>query len=228
MRWPSHPALLGSTVAVVVMTALASATVYSQERAQRGAEDPMNPCGIIYHPGAYGPFDYRTDRDKLKVVEDFHFTPQVEMLRAGQSGWIGGDLDYTLYAFPNHHRALAAMVKHTELKKTQKTEGMKFPVECYFDRAIRFSPDDTKVRSLYAQFLHKNNRTPEGLRQLDAAKGYAKDNAVAHYNIGLVYYQMGEHQKALAQAHKAQELGLNHPQLETLLKRSGHWKDRSQ
>lgn len=211
-------------LAAVVVCGAAPSIVHSQAKAIKGAEDPTQPCGIIYEE-RYGPFDYRWDQDKLKIVEDFHFTPRVESLRAGQSGYIGGDLNYTLMSFPNHHRALIALVKYTERLKVTKANGMKYPVECYFDRALRFAPDDTKARSLFAQYLQKNNRGAEALEQLDVATRYAGDNGVAHYNIGIVYYQLRAYDKALVQARKAKELGVPDGQLESLLKKAGQWKD---
>lgn len=70
----------------------------------------------------FGPFDY-TDPETarpgkygqsppLHLVEIAHFTPEVEHLVRGKSGAIYGDLDYTLRAFPNHHRALWSMVRY--------------------------------------------------------------------------------------------------------------------
>ena len=46
-----------------------------------GAQMPA--CGSLTN--AYGPFDYRTRKAELKIVEDFHFTPDVETLRHGAS-----------------------------------------------------------------------------------------------------------------------------------------------
>ena len=67
-------------------------------------------CGALQN--AFGPFDYRTERGyNLDVVESYHFTPPVEALIRGSSGTIGGDLDYTLRAFPNHDRALNATIR---------------------------------------------------------------------------------------------------------------------
>jgi len=215
-------------LALGASTAIAPHGSFAQERAQRGAEDPLNPCGPVYHHEGYGPFDYRTDRDKLKIVEDFHFTPKVEMLKAGQSGYIGSDLSYTLRSFPNHHRALVSLIRYSEKTRSQKPDNMQYSVECYFDRAIRFRPDDTKVRSIYAQYLHANKRTAEALKQLEAASTYAADSGNAHYNIGVVYYQLGKYDEALANAHKAKQLGVAEGQLEALLRKSGHWKDPSQ
>ena len=68
------------------------------------------PC--VGRKQGYGPYDY-TQRaalaHNLSIVENFHFTPNVENLRKGENGSVPGDIDYTLSAWPNHHRALNAI-----------------------------------------------------------------------------------------------------------------------
>ena len=54
-----------------------------------------------------------------------------------------------------------------ERKKTPQPHGAKFTVECYFDRAVRFAPDDTVVRVLYATFLAKAGREAAAVVQLE-------------------------------------------------------------
>lgn len=196
----------------------------AQTKAVRGAESPSNPCGMIF-TDHYGPFDYRRRAQSVKTVEDFHFTPKVEALVSAQSGYIGGDINYTLRAVPNHHRALIAVMRFTEREKSDQLRGMDFPVECYFDRAIRFMPDDIVVRALYAQFLQKRKRTEEGLRHLDYAVTQAGDSPLSHYNLGLVYLELGEPGKALAQAHRANALGLPQAELADRLKALGKWQE---
>ena len=78
-------------------------------------------CGPLAN--AFGPFDYRTEKgNSLYLVESAHFTPAVEAVIAGNTTYIGGDLDYTLRAFPNHHRALMSMIrsKRNERKSWRK------------------------------------------------------------------------------------------------------------
>lgn len=180
-------------------------------------------CGNLQN--GYGPFDYRSDRDKLGIVDMHHFTPEVELLLRGKSGTLGGDLDYTLRAFPNHHRALVAMTRLAERDKTDKPAGANYTVACYYDRAIRLAPDDTVARGLYAAYLNKTSKRAEAAAQLEAAAEAAADNGFAHYNIGLVYLEMKEHGKALAQAHRALRLGFTRPVLIDALKRVGVWKE---
>ncbi len=60
---------------------------------------------------SYGPFDYNNLEHKeknLHVVESYHFTPEVQFLKKGKSGFLRDDLDYTLLAFPNHARSLTS------------------------------------------------------------------------------------------------------------------------
>jgi tetratricopeptide (TPR) repeat protein len=198
-----------------------------------------NYCGSLSN--AYGPFDYRADHyiqrpgdqspheEKRHLVEGAHFTPRVENLIGAQSahqiGPPGADLDYTLRAFPNHHRALLAVMRYGEKFNTQQPPGLPRIVECYFERAIRFQPNDTVARSLYATFLFKSKREPEAQAQLKQAVYFAGDNAFSNYNIGLVYFDMKLYDQALAQAHKAMALGFERTQLKDLLEKAGQWKE---
>ena len=63
--------------------------------------------------GAGGDYTKAEDRYKLKIVEEHHFTSNIENLAYGNSGTLGGELSYVLLLFPNHHRALAALSKLT-------------------------------------------------------------------------------------------------------------------
>jgi len=101
-------------------------------------------CGKLEN--AYGPFDYTNPSDrekKLPIVEKFHFTPSVETLVHGNSSTVAKDLDYTLRAFPNHHRALYAMLRYQ--LKNKGPAGARYTIECYFDRALRLAPKDGEV-----------------------------------------------------------------------------------
>jgi tetratricopeptide (TPR) repeat protein len=156
-------------------------------------------------------------------VEDYHFSSRVESLISGQSSSIGGDLDYTLRAFPNHHRALVAMLNLGARTKVGDPPGVEFTVECYFKRAVQFRPDDAVARMLYVKYLGSNGRKPEALKQLDFVVEHAADNAFTHYNAGLLYLELAQFDRALAQAHKALELGFTRPDLRDKLKAAGKW-----
>jgi tetratricopeptide (TPR) repeat protein len=207
----------GGSLLAALLAACAVASVPGTGRAQ----EPLSICGSIKN--AYGPFDYRTDRDKLAIVESNHFTPPVESLIRGQTGAIGGDLDYTLRAFPNHHRALLAVMNLGKREKKDKTAGMNYTVECYFDRALRFASNDTVARSLYAIYLRERSRPADAERQLDIALQHAGDNALSHFNLGLQYFELKAYDKAAQQARAAQSLGLTWPELIQRLREAGRW-----
>ena len=187
------------------------------------AQMAPSQCGPLAN--AYGPYDYRTDKDKLPIVEKFHYTPEVEALIRGKSGHIGGDLEYTLRAFPNHHRALISMMRLGDRVKAPRVPGAQYDVECYFVRGVAFRPDDVTARMLFATFLNSKNRKPEALKQLDFVQTLAANNPFTHYNLGLVYFDVGAFDKALSQAHRAQELGFLRPELAGKLKAANRWAE---
>ena len=188
------------------------------------AQAAPSECGSL--GTGYGPYDYRTERSgKLRVVEQYHFTPEVEALVRGSSSYLGDDLSYTLRTSPNHHRALMAVVRLGERTKSSQPPHLQYSIDCYFDRAIRFQPDDTVVRLIYAQYLGNTGRVPQAVQQLKIATGLAKDNPLAHYNIGLIYFELKKYDEALAQAHIAMAMGFTRHELADQLKQVGRWSD---
>lgn len=190
------------------------------------AQPSIGNCVLGHIAGGFGPFDYRTERNvNLTTVEQYHFTPEVENRIKGNTGTIGSDLDYTLRAFPNHHRALIAMMRLGEKLKTPQPPGARFSVECWFERALYFRPDDDIARLIYATFLVKNGRKPEAIKQLEATAKAAGNNGFTHYNIGLIYLDIKDYDQALAQAHIAYGLGVTKPELREKLESTGKWKE---
>jgi hypothetical protein len=192
-------------------------------------------CGDLKN--AFGPFDYRPSHykpvpgdsqpyaSKLYLVESAHFTTSVELGTKGMTTELpGGDLDYTLRVFPNHHRALATVTKIWVREKTPTPRGFKMSAECYFERAVRFQPADAITRLLYADFLVKGNRMPDAIRQIEFAAVEAGDNAFTHYNIGMLYANAKVYESALTHAKKAMELGLDRDDLKRRLEAVGQWR----
>ena len=183
------------------------------------------PCGSLENH--YGPYDFRTDKPKLPIVDRAHFTPAVEALVRGStaSSGPGPDLNYTLTAFPNHHRALISVMNYGEKLKTAQPKDLPLLVECYFVRALRFRPDDTVARLIYATYLVKNKREPDANRQLNLVAAAVSDNAFTFYNVGLIYFDMKNYDKALEFAHKSYSLGFEATDLRDQLKKVGKWTE---
>lgn len=171
-------------------------------------------CGTLRN--AYGPFDFRSStnkRENLPIVEQFHFTPEVESLRRGASGTVLGDLRYTLRAFPNHHRALAAIARYA-------VEGGRFPAddmiptaECYFDRAIAFVPDDGAVHAIYGSYLQKTGEKTRAREEYETALRLSPESVEINYLAGLYFVDVGDLARAKQLAQVAYDGGYPLPGL---------------
>lgn len=211
-------------VAVALIATLRPAESAAAAPRQNAALE--SECGVLEN--AYGPYDYTNPTDvkqHLPIVEQFHFNGDVEALIRGQSSAApGGDLDYTLRAFPNHHRALYAMVKYQLQFKTQRVPpGANFPGECYLLRAVRFKPDDANVRVIYGIYLYRVGRNDEALAQYEKAAELAPDNAEVQYNLALLYRKLNRLDDALKHARIAYRLGYPLQGLKQQLQRDGVW-----
>jgi tetratricopeptide (TPR) repeat protein len=173
---------------------------------------------------AFGPFDYRTStQEQRTLVEAYHFTPSVEALRAGSTGAIGSDIDYTLRAFPNHPRALMAMIRLGQHEKAAKPRGAGYTVECYVERALQFRPDDVNVRQIRGIYLSMQGDHLRAIGDFEAVVQEQPDNANAHYNLGLAYFETKNYGKARAEAKRALELKFPLDGLKRKLQAAGKW-----
>lgn len=176
---------------------------------------------------AFGPFDYRTAApEQIRIVEIHHFTPQVENLVRGITGPIGGDIDYTLRVFPNHPRALQSIAKLARREGKSKPTGSHYSVQCWFDRALAFRPDDPNVRLVLGLDLLRDGRAREAIAHfLEAEKLSDLPDPNIAYNLGLAYFEMKDYEQALKRAHEAYGLGFPLPGLRDKLQRAGQWRE---
>lgn len=185
-------------------------------------------CGPLDTAAQYGPYDYRTATEEQKrLVEGAHFTPPIEALQHGrrESKLPTGDIDYTLRVFPNHPRALHAMTRWSKRVGMNHPPGATYTVECYYERAIRFAPDDTAIRALYAHFLIDRNRLAEAREQLEAAESMSIKDPQVSYNLGLAYFELKDYDRALKYAQSAYRAGVRFPALKEKLRQAGKWHE---
>ncbi|MFM2402956.1 MAG: hypothetical protein RL223_836 [Pseudomonadota bacterium] len=199
----------------------------AQSRTQDQAQAAPNACGPLANHFGPGPFDYRNDRSKIDIVEQYHFTPEVELLLRGKTtAYLEEDIAYTLRAFPNHPRALVALTRLGEKTKNQQPGRLEWPIECFYERALRFRPDDRVVRMLYADYLGKRKRPKEALIQLDYVRdSLAGDDPLTRYNLGMLYLDLGRPEEALAEARRARALGVQRRELIEQLQTRGLWRE---
>ncbi|MEO7494780.1 MAG: tetratricopeptide repeat protein [Massilia sp.] len=187
-----------------------------------------NFCGNITNP--FGPYDYRKAKTEysheLYLVESTHFTSEIENGIKGRSGSLANEIDYTLRAFPNHIRALASLDRLAfKEKETNMLNGSRWPVECYFERAVRFAPDDGAARSAYATYLFRRGQLDKALTMFREAARITPDDATVNYNLGLAYFNAKNYSEANVYAQKAYKLGFPLPALKNKLVGVGKWQE---
>ncbi|WP_417069589.1 tetratricopeptide repeat protein [Niveibacterium terrae] len=190
-------------------------------------------CGSLNN--AFGPFDYRTaTQEQHGLVEGAHFTFPVESLKRGKTSTTPGpDIDYTLRVFPNHHRALLAMMNLSLKEKKSRPLGSNYSIDCWMERGERWRPDDEVVKILFGTHLLRTGRRGEARGKLDAADKLIAGKEVyavgpnVLYNLGLALYQLGDYDRAQFYAHKAYALNYPLPGLRQMLKKAGHWQEAS-
>jgi Tfp pilus assembly protein PilF len=184
-------------------------------------------CGELTHAGG-GPWDYNDPEAKAKMlwrVEQAHFDANVRRLKGAEyrnkaDHTVPGDIDYTLRAFPNHPEALDAMGRYY-LLHPETGRVSEYTPQCWFDRAIRWRPNDGMVRLVYGIFLYRMGHPKEALEQYERAVALAPGSAEAHYNLGLLEVELGDLDSAVVHAARAYELGFPLPGLRRKLAAAG-------
>lgn len=184
-------------------------------------------CGRL-DAGSLGPFDYRdrANSTMLKTVNGNHFNADVQQLVKGQTSVeVLADLDFILRHFPNHQGALRVMARYF----LEGGRQMRFlSAECYFDRALRGYPDDTSVRQIFSMYLTRKGRYPQAIEQLEEAiKLNLGSSMELHYNLGLLYADLKDYDRANEQAAIAYGLGHPLPGLRDKLVRAGQWRSQA-
>lgn len=175
----------------------------------------------------YGPYNYINPEHfnkKLEVVEVFHFTPKVETLAGGESsGTAAGDIYYTLLSFPNHHRALYSLIQ-MKMQGHEKwmADAKMPPVECFFQRAMEFEPEDHVVPLLFGVYLQQIGNPEKALDYFKHSAKLGPRDPEPHYNIALYYFKKKNYKKSAEYAKKAYELNYPLPTLKRKLSKLGY------
>lgn len=221
-----HFRMLSRFRSVALFAALAFGVCAGAAARMPGEREPdIYECGSLSNH--FGPFDYRNQRRGLSIVERAHFSPNIEGLVTGNTGSLGGEIGYTLRAYPNHPRALMAMVRLAFRDRTETPTNAKFSVECYLKRAELFRPDDWEVKSIYGAFLLRAGRVEEAIEYFERSEEMSGGESLSlQYNLGLAYLKASKYEQALEKAHLVYSRGFQLPGLRNGLKRAGRWSDR--
>jgi tetratricopeptide (TPR) repeat protein len=186
-------------------------------------------CGNPFVNGV-GPFDFTSAKDHrpdaIPTVEHYHLNSDVINLVKGQSATdLMEDLDFVLRAVPNHPRALDAVARY-ELK-TGRSSAKYHSAECYFKRALDFKPKDPAVHLVYGIFLARKKDRPGAMQAYQQVLAIDPQSAEAHYNLGLLYFDMQRLDDARSEAERAYELGYPLPGLQRKLEQAGAWRPKT-
>ncbi len=211
-------------LALACVVLLAAGPAAAERAPWVGQEFSGAPCDG--QATGFGPFDYTNPthvREKLAIVERNHFTSKVSSLQGGESGGLLSDIDYTLRAFPNHHRALYTLIRlSTREALEQRLDQWRTPPECYLQRAVNFAPEDGRAHTLFGIYLHErgmHERAEAKYRRAIALQARAPE---AHYNVGLLLLEMERYEEARRHARKAYSQGYPLPGLRRKLADAGH------
>ncbi|MBT8144918.1 MAG: tetratricopeptide repeat protein [Gammaproteobacteria bacterium] len=185
-------------------------------------------CGNAFvNPFGWGPFDYlnpidHATKENIPTLEKHHFNINVQMGRSqGQTGSILGDLRFILRACPNHHPALNVLIKYHV--RNQPLVPPTESVSCYLERASQFNPEDGMVYMLKGIYLARTGKNEQALTAYQRGLELVPDAADLHYNVGLLYAELGRLEKANEHAVRAYTLGAQLPGLKRKLIRLDAW-----
>jgi tetratricopeptide (TPR) repeat protein len=223
-------ALVCSGAWIPALAAQAAQPAAPTKRPQASTEDALPhgdaECGSLDNGNA-GPYDYRDHssyvRRQLNLVNTNHFGSGVQTLKGGQTTvYVLGDLDFILRHFPNHYPALQTVATYF----LQGGQMLNFrTAECYFDRAMRFVPDDLQVRLLYAIYLRQKGRIKDAVGIMERALELSPAPSMElHYNIALLYIDAKQFDKANYHASVAYAMGHPLPGLRDKLQELGEWR----
>ncbi|MBV2127710.1 tetratricopeptide repeat protein [Arsukibacterium indicum] len=150
----------------------------------------------------------------LYLVERHHFTNDVRKLIKGSTAALPGDLLFVLNSIPNHPSALDTYsryeyrLKTSELyRETQANKTVTHSADCLFLRANEIFPNNAETLLVWAIHQYRNNRFNAAKQILERAVAIAPDYIEAHYNLGLVYVELNDAEKARKHAAIAYDAG---------------------
>jgi tetratricopeptide (TPR) repeat protein len=78
---------------------------------------------------------------------------------------------------------------------------------------------------IFAIYLNRIGKRTEAIDQLHQAQKLLPESANIHYNLGLIFRELGDFENSLAHAHKAYALGFQLPGLRNRLKQANEWRE---
>ena len=192
-------------------------------------------CGPVPLPGAAGPYDYVDAKYSwnLNDISQNHWVPAQQELAAKRVQYALRELNFLLIRVPNHYPGLFELGRieqhypgiSYDPSLTGSKDIMFFPptAECYFDRALRYRPNDPTLRMLFGLYYHKSKHLEKALAQYQKAEIMDPESSEIQNNLGLVYFDLKDYESSIRHAQKAYKLGYPLAGLRKKLKAAGKW-----
>ena len=110
-----------------------------------------------------------------------------------------------------------------QLKVPRPANATYAPIECYFQKAIAFSPNDYRVMQLYSNYLTKKNHPKMAESVYKRALKINNAPLDINYALGILYVEMNELDKAVEQAKIVYDRGFKKTKLARKLKKVNRW-----
>jgi len=149
----------------------------------------------------YGPYDYlqrQRLQSQLFIVEEYHLSPQILRLEQGTTTSAIKEIQYTLMAWPNHHKALYAAYQYRLIHRGDWLQNVNSatPVECHLQRAIKFSPKDPVPYMILGLLMHDFEQYKLALKSFRTANRLLPNDVITQYNMGLTLVELGQYDEA--------------------------------
>jgi tetratricopeptide (TPR) repeat protein len=185
------------------------------------AQDPPVEEGPRQNRDYYDPNELRRDPGIYRGVERAHITGGgYREFKAKRYQQAYGHVEFALRYYPNNPKALLLLSDVCVKWKSPTCDA-----DGWFERAIELNPNIAQTYSIRALHLQRTGRQKEALESYKTALQLDPNSLNAHYNLGLLYFDMGQYALSNEHAQRSYALGAPYPGLRDKLQRAGKWKE---
>ncbi len=185
------------------------------------AQDSPPEEGARTNRDYYDPNEYIRDPHIFRAVEYAHITRGgYRELKAKRYPAAYGHVEFALRYYPNHPKGLYLLSEVCVKWKSPKCDA-----DGWFERAIDLNPNIAQTHALHGLHLHRTGRHKEALEAYRTAIQLDPKSVYAHYNLALLYFDMGQLSLSNEHAQRSYALGAPYPGLREKLQKAGKWQE---